>query len=75
MRACELPGDRRQWPTTPYGCAKVFTELLGKVYSDLYGVNAGFDISAAAGQLGYQPRYSLPAGVAMYADWLEHHPY
>lgn len=25
-------------PTTPYGCTKVFTEKLGKVYADLYGV-------------------------------------
>lgn len=26
-------------PTTPYGCTKVFTEKLGQVYSDLYGVS------------------------------------
>lgn len=26
-------------PSTPYGCTKVFTELLGNVYSDLYGVS------------------------------------
>ncbi|WP_329046057.1 NAD(P)-dependent oxidoreductase [Pseudomonas aeruginosa] len=26
-------------PTTPYGCTKVFTEKLGKVYCDLYGMD------------------------------------
>ncbi|BCJ06795.1 NAD(P)-dependent oxidoreductase [Pseudomonas mosselii] len=26
-------------PTTPYGCTKVFTEKLGKVYNDLYGID------------------------------------
>jgi UDP-glucose 4-epimerase len=26
-------------PTTPYGCTKVFTEKLGKVYGDLYGID------------------------------------
>jgi len=26
-------------PTTPYGCTKVFTEKMGQVYSDLYGVS------------------------------------
>lgn len=26
-------------PTTPYGCTKVFTEKLGKVYSDLYALD------------------------------------
>jgi UDP-glucose 4-epimerase len=37
--------------------------------------NARFDISAAVGQLGYHPRFDLHEGIAMYAQWLEQHPY
>ncbi len=29
-----------------------------------------FDISAAAADLGYRPRYDIEAGVRVYADWL-----
>lgn len=37
--------------------------------------NARFDIGAAIQQLDYCPRFDLNAGIAMYARWLEQHPY
>lgn len=37
--------------------------------------NARFDISAAGEQLGYRPQFDLHEGIAMYAQWLEQHPY
>ena len=37
--------------------------------------NARFDIRAATEQLGYCPQYVLQEGIAMYAQWLEQHPY
>jgi nucleoside-diphosphate-sugar epimerase len=42
---------------------------------DILDDNARFNITAAAEQLGYRPQYSLESGIAMYAAWLEHHPY
>ncbi|MGU7782162.1 NAD-dependent epimerase/dehydratase family protein [Burkholderia sp. PU8-34] len=34
----EVTEDRKLSPTTPYGVTKVATELFGKVYNDLYGM-------------------------------------
>jgi len=48
---------------------------LGPGTLDVLDANARFDISAASDQLGYQPQYSLEAGITMYADWLLQHPY
>jgi UDP-glucuronate 4-epimerase len=33
-----------------------------------------FDISAAAADLGYRPRYDVEAGIRAYADWLSKNP-